>query len=393
MKIDLRSESFRRDPYPTYRYLREHVPVFWIESLKCWTVARYSDVQATLQDPKTFLSSFEAETPRSDLEILLLSRSLVGMDPPKHAAYRSLISRAFIPATTQVLEPAIRSLVKRLLSNLLQRETFDFIADFAAPLPIEVISKLLGVDPSMSELFKRWSDVLITWRNGDLDKSERRQFSEDTEAIAQYFNEVISQRRSHPAADLISGLLQAGGAGKPLNTQEILEFVRFLLVAGHETTTSLLGNALLAFLSFPEQGSIVKRDPSLIPQAIEEVLRFDSPAQSLSRRASVDTKISGIEIKKGDPILVLLASANHDETLFSSPERFDVRRDAKRHLAFGHGIHFCLGAPLARLQARIAFEEIFLAFEELERIEEEICRYHSLFFRGPKRLEVRAKTA
>ncbi len=341
------------DPFPHYRRMRETAPVFYDEASGSWHVFRYDDVQRVLSEHTRFSSRMGGDDTAESGH--LFASSLITTDPPRHRQLRSLVTQAFTPKAVDALAPRISQLAAELLEPVAGLGMADLIQSLAYPLPVIVISELMGVPAEDRDRFKQWSDVVV---------SQTRTASPDAEhrttnmAMAAYFLDLIEQRRNRPGNDLISNLLAAEIDGQRLSVGELLGFCSLLLVAGNETTTNLIGNAVLCLTEAPETMERVRRDPSLLPQTIEEVLRFRAPVQSMYRIGVAGTGLGGAEIPAGAPLVAWIGSANRDERQFQQPDRFDIDRRQLRHLAFGHGIHFCLGAPLARLEARIALEGI-----------------------------------
>jgi cytochrome P450 len=293
------------------------------------------------------------------------------------------------------LEPRIREITRELLADLERRPVFDVIGGLALPLPVRVIAEMLGVEPARQDDFKRWSDILVSRMMRPSATPEQVAYeSAEAAAFEEYFRWVIDDRRQHPRDDLISGLVRAEEADT-LSADEVLAFAALLLVAGNETTTNLIGNLVLALLRHPQQLAALAGDDSLIPGAIEEALRYDSPVQILFRLTREDVTLSGVEIPRGAMVWPLLGSANRDERRFSGAETFDLRNDSQGHLAFGHGIHFCLGAPLARLETRVAMEYLLPHLREAALSEEPLHYIDAFFLRGLKRLPLglRSRTA
>jgi cytochrome P450 len=375
----------RRNPYPHYRALRERAPVAFCERTGFYTVACQRDVREVLRDTATYssramrftrtngrpsatmLGSGElapeeiarllASLPFSPQE-LVGARSVVFADPPEHDALRAIVNRGFTPRRIAALEPRVREIARTCLADVRGKGELDLVPDLAIPVPVTVISELLGIDPDRRDDFKRWSDSIVA-SSGDGDASRARTpavtaFSE----LFQYIAQVIEERRKSPREDLISTLVRAED-GETLKPAEVVMFTLLLLVAGNETTTNLLGNALLALTANPDQLALVQREPALVPALVEEALRYDSPAQALFRETTRDTTLGGVAIPCGSIVVPLLGSANRDDEAFADGDRFDVARDRSPHLAFGLGVHFCLGAALARLEARVALEELF----------------------------------
>lgn len=348
------------NPFPTYQQMREENPVFYDNDH--WNVFRYEDVQRVLSDYNLFSSQFAGDPndPSSPF-----AASMISSDPPRHRELRSLVTQAFTPRAVEALALRIKEIVHHYLDKIMGDGRMDVIRDLGDPLPVIVIAELMGIPTQDREKFKIWSDKIVSLANvaGEFDYS---QFQNDNGAImemAQYFFGLINERQQHPGDDLISGLLKAEmEGGRKLDMIELLGFCSLLLVAGNETTTNLIGNAMLTFSEHPEIWQQLRLEPENIPQAIEEVLRYRSPVQSMFRVAKEDVEIAGQRIPKGSRLVAWIGSANHDEAQFPDAEVFDPARNPNRHLAFGQGIHYCLGAPLARLEARIALTEMVERF-------------------------------
>ncbi|HSN34882.1 MAG TPA: cytochrome P450 [Arthrobacter sp.] len=341
------------DPFPHYERMREAAPVFHDEQSGSWHVFRYEDVQRVLSDHARFSSRMGGDDPSETGQ--LFASSLITTDPPRHRQLRSLVTQAFTPKAVDALAPRISALTEELLEGIASTGTADLIRELAYPLPVIVISELMGIPAGDRDRFKQWSDVIVSQtQTGAANEDHHSTNVEMTE----YFLNLIEQRRSRPGNDLISNLLSAEIDGQKLSVLELLGFCSLLLVAGNETTTNLIGNAVLCFSEVPGTIDRLLKEPSLLPQAIEEVLRFRSPVQSMYRVAVADTMLGDVPIPAGAPLVAWIGSANRDERQFPRPAEFDIDRDQIRHLAFGHGIHFCLGAPLARLEARIALEAL-----------------------------------
>jgi cytochrome P450 len=315
--------------------------------------------------------------------------SLIGSDPPEHTRLRNIVSRGFTPRRITALEPRIREIALGLVERFAARGACDLVTDYAVPLPVMVIAELLGVDPERHADFKRGSDAMIRAAFDPLTEDEAAEVGERLREISDYLDEVTAARQRCPADDLISTLVEVETRDGALSADEVKIFVYTLLAAGNVTTTNLIGNAMLALLVHPAELERVRRDPALVPALVEEALRYDAPVQLLLRTATEDTEIAGVPIPKGALVAPLFASANRDESVFPDPDRFDVTRNPRDHLAFGHGIHFCLGAPLARLEARIAFEVLLARLVDVALDEEEVAWVQSLVMRGPKRLGLR----
>jgi cytochrome P450 len=300
----------------------------------------YEDVQRVLSDHGEFSSRMQGGS--------AISASLIGQDPPLHTRLRALVTQAFTPKAVARLEPRIQEIVATLLEQVLARGEMELIADFAYPLPATVIGELLGIPAADQARFKHWSDSIVGGGAGPMT------FEQAQQEMGAYFHQIMQERLRAPGEDLISGLLVADVEGRRLQPMELLGFCVLLLVAGHETTTNLLANAVLCFAEYPEVLERLARHPELLPSVIEEVLRYRSPVQVMFRTARQDCQLSGRQIREGDRVAAWIGSANRDERQFPDADRFVADRSPNRHLAFGHGIHFCIGAPLARLEARVA---------------------------------------
>lgn len=337
------------NPFPWYQQMRSSSPVHYDPSYDSWSVFRYDDVQRVLSDFASFSSRFQGAGSSIANPI---GSSLIGTDPPRHRQLRSLVSQAFTPRAIAALEPRIDVITNELLDRVAQSGEIDVVKDLSYPLPVIVIAELLGIPPEDRDRFKYWSDAIVaggTSENGEFDGFHHVQM----EAGA-YFMRVLAERKQNPKEDLISALLQAEIDGEKLSDLDLLGFCILLLVAGNETTTNLIGNAILCFDEQPGLYEELRSDPGLLPGAIEEVLRYRSPVQHMYRTVVEDMELGGQRLRKGQGMVAWIGSANRDEEQFPQADHFDIRRDPNRHIAFGHGIHFCLGAPLAKLEARVA---------------------------------------
>ena len=349
---------------------RTHGQVHFDDKAQCWQVLGHPETSAILSDPAVFSSNLTALQPKqNDLE-LFQRGNFVQMDPPQHRKLRTLVSQAFTPRVVAGLEPRIAELTTQLLDQVGER--FDLIDALAYPLPVVVIAELLGIPPSDRGLFREWADVLLG-QEVDPDQAVAEVSEQAVMAVAPtmrqmnaYFLDYIRSRRANPGADLTSKLVQAEVDGERLADEEIVGFVGLLLIAGHITTTATLGNSLVSFQDNPEAAAEVRADPMLLPAAIEEVLRVRTPFPRLGRIAKVDTEVGGVLIPAGEIVVPWLAAANRDQRVFTEPDRFDIHRKPNPHLSFGHGIHFCLGAPLARLEARVAMRLLLQRYPDIE---------------------------
>ena len=361
------------DPYPHYARLRDEAPVCRIEADNLWMVTRFDDVAAVLHDPTTYSSAdgmgalMSGRVGRNRIDARGLFgldmqdlRVLIATDPPDHTRLRRLLSRAFTPRAIAELEPHLREVCAELVDDLLaaaDRGTGDLVAQLAFPFPVIVIAELLGIPPERRDDFKRWSDALVGALSGNWNPLEAQQTLGE---MFMYLADVVERRRRQPGDDLISRLVAGADPDDPdsLSSVEITFFAVLLLVAGNETTTNLLGNGAAAFSAHPDQGRLLREQPDLLGPAIEEILRWDAPVQGLFRSTTRPVTLAGIDLPAGAMVLVSFAAANRDSRHFPDADRFDIGRRPSDHLAFGHGIHYCLGASLARLEARLVGETL-----------------------------------
>src|SRR5712691_6425142 len=384
--------EFLADPYPTYRRLRTEDPVHH-SPLDFWVLTRYEDVVAVLRDPRfikeplvAFVAArFGAAVPPG------VGISMLDRDPPDHTRLRSLVSKAFTPRVVDGLRPRIQQIVGELLDHAEDRHAMDVIEDFAYPIPVIVICEMLGVPVEDHEKFRGWSLDLARGLDAAMlgPQSEVAQRSMTARrALAEYFRELIAERRDAPRADLLSALIAAEEAGDKLSENELLATCILLLVAGHETTVNLLGNGILALLRHPDQLRLLRENPGMVGGAVEELLRYDGPVQRTARVPSVEAVIAGHKIEAGEMVMPFIGAADRDPAHFPDPDRLDLARADNRHVAFGMGIHFCLGAPLARLEGQIAINALLHRFPKLALATDRVEYRHSLTLRGLTSLPV-----
>ncbi len=385
------------DPYPVYHRLRAAHPVFWVTHLDAWVVTSYEAVSAGLRNPQLSSDRFGRIKQRlaaKGLDVLVDERvvSMLHKDPPDHSRLRGLVNKAFTPRAVEAMEGHIQGIVDGLLDAVKSRGGMDVIEDLAYPLPVTVIAEMLGVPTEDRDRFKKWSDEISVVLGGDvtvLPEAVLRRVLEARNELADYFRVVVAQRREKPGLDLLTALVQAEEDGGRLTEDELYSTAILLLIAGNETTTNLIGNGLLALLRHPDQMRRVWDDASLVPSAVEEILRYDSPVQLTSRLAKVDLEMHGTKISRGQWVYLLLAAANRDPAQFSDPDRFDVGRAENKHIAFGAGPHFCMGAPLARLEAQVVLHTLRRRFPAGLRLGTENPEYRNNFnLRGLKSLSV-----
>lgn len=368
------------DPYPVYRELRANAPAHWSREANSWVLSRYDDVSAALADPATYSSAsgIFPTPPGVDMTELFLPM-LIMSDPPRHTQLRQIVSRAFTPRRIAALEPHIETLVKDLLDQTPEAGNWEFVSGFAGPLPAIVIADMLGVPRDDRDQFRAWSTTLIQ------SNPVRGEFGAGLDAAAalyEYFTAFLAERRAHPQDDLMTALVQAEVDGEYLSEEELLGFCLLLLVAGHETTTNLLSNSAVVLAQHPDVRQQLADDPELVPAAVEELLRFDSPVQGLARTLTAPVELHGESMQTGDTVLLLFGSANRDDHAFPHADRFDVNRHPERQVAFGRGIHFCLGASLARLEARIALQTLLTRRPDWDVDLDAAVRLHSGPIRG-----------
>jgi cytochrome P450 len=380
------SPDVQANPFPHYTQLRRQAPVLWVEPLQAWMVSRYHDVDYAIKNPQLFSSAnFTAQSlgelrPGPDVPWLL------DMDPPAHTRVRKLVNKAFTPRLIKALEPRVRAISQELLASLHSQRQFDFVQNFSTPLPVIVIAEMLGVEPERQNDFKHWSDAVVAATNRPTDAPERERIRQSSAEMCAYLEEAVTRRRKEPREDLLSALVRAEEDQQALSAKEVLAIAVLVLLAGNETTTNLLGNAVLTLLEHPAELAKVRADRALVPSLVEEVLRYESPVQLIFRRTTQDVELSGTSIPASAGVFLLLGSANRDEQQFPDPDRFDVWRNPRDHLAFGYGIHYCLGAELARLEAKVALESLLFEGPLFRSIIDQIPRVASILVRGPQRL-------
>jgi cytochrome P450 len=399
--LPLRSAGSLENPYPVYSVIRTVRPVLEVplprfEGPGVTLLTRYRDVHFALRDARFSVERTRAPLVRENLQRLpdFLRQSAEGlrsmliMDPPDHTRVRKLVNKAFTPRRIGALRSHIEDLVRELADAAQAAGGLDLIHDFAEPLPAIVIAELLGVPPSDHRQFREWSSRLIAAISAPSEE-RRRAATEAGQALLGYLSETIAERRRAPRDDLISAMIQAQEASDALSDAELLATSNLLLLAGHETTTNLIGNGMLALLREPDEWRRLCADPGRLPVAIEELLRFDGPVQATVRVALEDVEIDGHVVPEGGLVLVGIGAANHDPEVFADPDRLDVTRDPNPHLAFGLGTHFCMGAPLARLEAQVAFHALVTRFPTLELVDDRPAYRPNPVLRGLSRLDLR----
>ena len=393
--IDLSNKEFVLDPYPQLAELRGHGKPVWHEDLGIFLAAKYTDANQVLRDRKLG-RIFKPKEPQDQWDTFnwLHADSILDSEPPKHTRLRSLVMKAFNPKTIAALEPQIQTITKTLLTQarakLDTNGEFDLIADFAEPLPVRVIAHLLGFPENEEHLLRPWSQAIVKMYEvspSDLERQEARQASAE---FAAYVEDLMIKRQNHPGTDLISELALVEQDGEKLNAHELIATCVLLLNAGHEASVNGFGNGMVATLRNPAQLESLKSEPDQLAQtAVDEFLRFDSPLHLFERTATEDTEVGGVTIKEGQKIAAMLGSANRDEDIFENPTALDLTRSPNPHIGFGAGIHFCIGAPLARLEMSTALPMLMRAFPNLELAQEPVLR-PTFVLRGYEEVLVKA---
>ena len=389
--------AYRVDPYPTYRRLQAKHRVYASRMMgDTSVVAHYDDVVAVLGDTRFSVDRRQAKIfqrlqPFRGLSAEFtdaIQTTLLMIDPPAHTRLRRLVNKAFTPRVVEVLRARIQTLVDEMLDAVAAQRAMDLIHDVAYPLPVTVIAELLGIPSDDRAKFKEWSDTLAVLLDPP-QATEGFVHTERTyEAIAAYMRPIFAERRHAPRDDLISALVSVEDEGRMLTDTELLSLTILILGAGHETTTNLIGNAVLALLRNPAERRRLQDDPGLIGSAVEEFLRYDSPVQATDRVATVDCELAGHPIQRGAAVVLLLGAANRDPARFADPDRLDLGRRDNRHLSFGHGAHFCLGAALARVEAQITVSTLLRRFPDLDGERDPKEWKRSIVLRGPTALHV-----
>jgi cytochrome P450 len=385
--IHLFSEETRRNPYPLYAQMRSASPVLHVPPpFDTWMVFDYENVRRVVNDHEAFSSRVPAP-----------DNWFIFFDPPQHTKMRALISRAFSPRSIVNLEPRIRDLSRELLDKVMVQDEVDFATEYSVPLPMMVIAEMIGMPVEDWPRFRQWSDLILklsyTMRGMEADAeagTAMAAFRSVTVEMNEYIGEMIAQRRAAPRDDLLTRLVEAEVDGERLTQQEILGFFQLLVVGGQETTANLINNALLCLIDNPDQFALLRSRPELLPSAIEEVLRYRSPVQWLMRAPVREIALNGQVVPAGKLVLAMIGSANRDPKQFREPERFDIRREASPHIAFGHGIHSCLGAALSRMEARIALSDLLARVDGLELASDQPWQPRkALHVHGPTHLPIR----
>ncbi|HEY3210984.1 MAG TPA: cytochrome P450 [Actinomycetota bacterium] len=391
--------EMRADPYPLYHRLRSQDPVH--QSFPgVWILTRYADCVAVLRDPDRFSNDsrnsdlYQAFRAARGREPTIMEdtagRTMLFIDPPDHTRLRNLVNKVFTARRIEALRPHIREIVKGLLDGIEAsgKDNFDLVNEVAYPLPVTVICEMLGVPSRDWDQFHRWSSALVVTLDPVMSDEVLGPANEAALAFADYFTGLLADRRARPRDDLLTAMIAAEDRGERLTERELLAMCILLLIAGHETTVNLIGNGMLALLRNRDQLERLAENPSLMKSAVEEFLRFDSPVQFLGRTLMEDVELGGRDIRKGEQVVPVIGAANRDPAQFPDPDTLDIGRPDIRHLSFGGGIHFCLGAPLARAEGQIAISELVARFPKLELATDTFERRETVTLRGLKSLPV-----
>ena len=376
------SKEFLADPYPLLRQLREENPVYWSNSIGGWIVTRYDDVVATFKDVCSYSNEgrlaraveylpSESRVKFKTFEDHYRTKGLLHSDPPDHTRLRALVTKSLTASMVEAMRARIQVIVDDLLSSALNKGRMDIIADLAIALPFAVLGRILGTPPEDQYLFKKWADDLLAFQGVNKPGEEILERSQQALVeIRAYLADLIVEKRRQPSEDLVSLLVTSESEGNRLSQAELINTCITLLVAGHETTTSLIGNGIYLLLQNPDQWQLLREDPSLLASAIEEILRYESPVARQPRLMKQDTELGGKQIHKGDMVFQMLNSANRDPAYFTDPDVFDIKRQKNRHIAFGVGIHFCVGAYLARTEAQVVFKTVIDRLPNIQLVDD-----------------------
>ncbi|MEP6569549.1 MAG: cytochrome P450 [Acidobacteriota bacterium] len=402
-RYDLNSAEFIRNPYPIYDALRTHDPIHWSEENNYWILTRYADIATQVQNANLSSNRIGAHASRLPVEakehfrpfFSAVSSWMLMIDPPDHTRLRGLVNKAFTPGVIENMRSLVEKLADEMLAQVKGQGRMDIMTDLANSLPATVIAEMLGVSGSDQQQFKAWSDDIAMGLGGiDSARSKEELFGlydlaqKSFIGLANYFREKVAELHVSPGNNLLSALIQAEEQGDRLTEAELFANCVLLMIAGHETTTNLIGNGILALLRNPDQKEKLARNPDTIVSAVEELLRYDSPVQKMGRIALADIPIAGKQIKRGDLVCVSFAAGNRDPEQFNAPSQLNLDRKPNRHLAFGHGLHYCVGAALARLEAQIVINTVLDQLPGLSLASEDLEWNRNLTLRGLKSLPV-----
>ena len=390
LDFDPTSHAVQQDPYPHYRRLRDAAPVAWIPALNAYGLFRYADCKHAFLHPETYSARDFIAQAFGDLDPVPETPSLIAMDPPDHTPLRKLAGTAFVPAVTRTLEPRIQQIVNDLLDEIMARgRQFDFVSEFAAYVPVSVTAELIGVDRSQRENFKIWTaDLLNAANRASLAPGEVERIRRSVAELRAYLERAIEERRRHPVNDFISRLVTAEIDGDTLSAIQVLSIAVLTHFGGSETPAHLISSALLALCDHPDALAAVRADPALADNAIEETLRYWSPVNLVFQTAAQDIELYDTHIPAGAYVLSYISSGNRDERHFTDPDRFDLTRDARSHLSFAHGPHYCPGASLGKRMGAIALNAVLERMPAIHRLRDQTEWLASLWVRGARTLPV-----
>ena len=376
--------ALKETPYEFYAWLRQHHPIYYDDKHQFWALSCYADIVRTVRHPEIFSSAQGIGRDKRE------GLSMITNDPPVHTRLRKLVARAFAPQRIASYAPQIQLIIDELLDEVIDKRSFELVADLAIPLPVMAISMILGVEPELRHDFKRWSDDVVNFLAAPPQSEARETLRQSWDEFRSYFSHLMEARLRVPQDDVVTLLAQAHADGDRLTVMEFLNFCQLLLVAGNETTTNLITNGVLAFAEFPEEEQKLRQRPTLSASMVEEVLRYDTPIPLTHRTTTREVEIRGTTIPADSKVALLWGSANRDSEVFAEPDRFDISRDPNPHVAFASGIHYCLGAPLARLEMRLAVESLMRRMRRLEPDADDPGeRVDQVFLRGMRRMPMR----
>lgn len=386
------------DPYPFYSRARQEEPIVFCPDLNAWLVTRYKDIQSILLQPEKFSSqdtltspvTFYQRTLEELIQGFLPVPIVLNTDGADHTRFRVPLMKVFAPARMRAMEPFIREVAHRLVDAFIDKQRVEIISQFAYPLALEVVFSLLGIPRQDIELTRQWSQDWLTLMSVQLDEERQVECARSTVAFQRYLADLLARRREDPRDDLISTLPRSSAPGvEPLTENELVIMLQGLILAGHESTTNMIGSGLLLLLERPEHWQTLCEHPEYIPSTVEEILRFDAPIQMFARTTTQEVTIDGVTLPEDASLLLIYGSGNRDEKAFANADDFQLQRTANHHLAFGHGVHFCVGAALARLEGKIAFEVLCQRLPHMSLVPgQELSHIPTLLFRGYERLEV-----
>jgi cytochrome P450 len=384
LELNPYSHEFHNDPYPTYERLREEAPAYYNDKLGFWALSRHEDIEAAFKDWKTFTNK-EGVALEAQKETVAKVMSILGMDPPEHNKVRKLLIHVFTARAMDEMEDRVREMARELIDKMLAKqasgEEIDFIEDFAGLLPMDVISDMIGVPAEDRDRVRDWANTMMDRTDGSEEIPQHAM--EASTNILVYFHKMVARLREEGLCDdLTAKMMQAEVDGETLSDDEIISFLFLMVVAGNETTTKLLGNALYWGKKHQDQIDTVKADPTKVEQWVEETLRFDNSSQIVYRTITTDKEYYGRTIPKGSRVAMLIGSANRDRRVFENPDQYNIERDCGNTLSFGKGVHFCLGARLARLEGRVCLEELLKRVDDWDYDENRLVRIHNSNVRG-----------